>query len=189
MNEYQNITSEQLIRTALNRYKTQHESADMLLSNVIHDMNPGSDSATVIRQAVTNSVAEGIRRMERQALSAESEFQRIGQMSLLGELIPDHKIPASMQSKSAREVNAWMENRAQVERENLEELRAAVEKQQGKTKRFEEWANATRLVCEALEHSGLNPSEVTYAEAVNKAEAVYRRDGADAVASAKRPVR
>lgn len=183
------ITSEQLIKTALNRYKTQHEAPDMLLGNVIAEMHSNADSATVIRQAVTNSIAEGIWRMERQAMAAESEFAAVGQMSLLGDLIPDHKIPAGMQTKSAAEVADWMENRAQIERDNLDEMRAALERQEQKTLRFVSWAAATRKVCDALEKAGMDPAKVTYAEAINKAEALHARHGADAGAQAKRPVR
>lgn len=51
MNVNIDITSEQLIKTALNRYKTQHESQDVLLGNVIAEMQSNADSATVIRQA------------------------------------------------------------------------------------------------------------------------------------------
>lgn len=183
------ITSEQLVKAALNRYKTQHEAPDMLLGNVISEMHSHADSATVIRQAVTNSIAEGLRRMERQAMAAESEFAGIGQMSLLGDMIPEHKIPAGMQTKSAAEVNAWMENRAQIERENLEELRGALERQEQKTKRFATWADATRQVCDALKRAGLDPAEVSYAEAINKAEALRPRRGADAGETSKRPLR
>lgn len=183
------ITSEQLIKTALNRYKIQHEAPDMLLGNVIAEMHSNADSATVIRQAVTNSIAEGIRRMERQAMVAESEYAAVGQMSLLGDLIPDHKIPAGMQTKSAAEVNAWMENRAQIERENLEEMRAALDRQLQKTKQFTAWAEATRQVCDALRRSGFDPEMVSYAEAINKAEAIQPRHCADAGTSPKRTMR
>jgi hypothetical protein len=183
------ITSEQLIKTALNRYKTQHEPPDMLLSNFIAEMHSNADSATVIRQAVTNSIADGLRRMERQAMAAESEFASVGQMSLLGDLIPDHKIPAGMQTKSAAEVNSWMENRAQIERENLDEMRAALERQEQKAARFSAWADATRQVCDALKRAGLDPGQVSYAEAINKAQTVWAGRGADAGATPRRPVR
>lgn len=189
MNVNIDITSEQLIKTALNRYKTQHDSPDVLLGHVIAEMHSNADSATVIRQAITNSIAEGILRMERQAMAAEADWAAVGQMSLLGDLIPEHSIPAGMQTKSAAEVNAWMENRAQIERENLDELRAALERQEQKTKRFTAWADATRQVCEALRRAGLDPAEVSYAEAISKAQAVQSRHGADAGASPKRPVR
>jgi len=183
------ITSEQLVKTAMNRYKVQHETPDMLLGRVIADMHSNADSDTIIRQAMTNSIAEGILRMERQAMAAAEGFDEVGQMSLLGDLIPDHKIPAAMQTKSAAEVNAWMESRAEIEQENLAELRAAVEKQVEKTARFVSWAAATRKVCDALQKAGMDPAKVTYAEAINKAETLHARRGADAGAQAKRPVR
>lgn len=189
MNVTIDITSEQLIKTALNRYKTQHEAPDTLLGNVIAEMHSNADSATVIRQAVTNSIADGIKRMERQALAAAEDWAAIGQMSLLGNLIPEHKIPAGMQTKSAAEVNAWMENRAQIERENLDELRAALERQEQRTKRFTAWADAVRQVCDSLKRAGLDPAEVSYAEAINKAQAVQPRHGADAGATPNRPMR
>lgn len=183
------ITSEQLIKSALSRYKLKHESPDMLLANVVAELHSNADSATVIRQAVTNSVKEGITKMERQAMAAEKDFQAIGQMSLLGELIPEHKIPASMVTKSAAEVNAWMENRAQIEQQNLEELRAALDKQTSKAARFAKWATATRQVCETLERAGINPREVSYAEAINKAEALHAGRSPDAGTAPKQSVR
>lgn len=166
------ITSEQLVSKAMNYYKLGHASPDLLLARVIADMRSNADPATVIRQAVTNSIAEAIRKMDRQALAAESEFQAIGQMSLLGDLIPEHKIPNDMQGKPAAEVDAWMQSRAEIEAKNLEELRVAVREQERKAERFSTWANATRQVCETLERAGLDPRVVTYAEAINKAEAV-----------------
>ena len=110
-------------------------------------------------------------------------------MSLLGDLIPYHKIPEGMQTKSAAEVNAWMENRAQIESDNLDEMRAAFERQEQKTARYVSWAAATRQVCDALQKAGMDPEKVTYAEAINKAEAIHARDGADAGTQAMRPVR
>lgn len=183
------ITSEQLITRALKRYETTNENPDTLLASVIADIHANTDSATIIRQAVTNSVAEGIRKKERQAMAKEADFQAIGQMSLLGDLIPEHKVPASMVSKSAAEVNAWMENRAAIEAENLTELRNAVEAQKRKADRFNTWANATRKVCQSLEHAGINPNEMTYAEAINKAEAVDSRSASGIDAKAGRPMR
>lgn len=183
------ITSEQLIKAALNRYKTQHEAPDMLLGNVIAEMHSNADAATVIRQAVTNSIADGLRRMERQAMAAESEFAAVGQMSLLGDMIPEHKIPAGMQTKSVAEVLAWMENRAEIERQNLEEMRAAFERQEQKTKRFIAWVDGPRKVFNALKGAGLDPEKVSYAEAINKAEALRPRRGADAGETSKRPLR
>lgn len=183
------ITAEQLIKTALHRYKTQHESPDILLGSVIASLNVNTDSATVIRQAVTNSIAAGIERMERQAMAAEQEFATVGQMSLLGDLIPEHQIPSEMQTQSAEEVNAWMQNRAQIERENLEELRAALERQEQKTKRFTQWATATQRVCDALQRAGLDPAKVSYAEAIDQAETLQPRRGADAGPQAKQPLR
>jgi uncharacterized protein YejL (UPF0352 family) len=183
------ITAEQLIKTALNRYKTQHESPDMLLGNVISELHSNTDSATVIRQAITNSIAEGLLKMERQAMAAESEFASIGQMSLLGELIPEHKIPLGMQTRSAAEVNAWMQHRAELERENLEELRAAFERQEHKAAKFSAWAQATHRICEALQHGGLDPAGVTYAEAINRAQAIQPRHGVDVGAPSGLPLR
>lgn len=183
------VTSEQLIKMALARYKTQHESPDVLLSNVIADIHSNTDSATVIRQAVTNSIAEGLRRMERQAMAAEHEFQSIGQMTLFGEPIPGHNIPTGLSTRPAAEVRAWMENRAEIERENAGELLAAAKKQEDKASRFSAWASATRKICEALTRAGLDPNEVSYAEAINKAEAVHRRRGADAGAPTTRAMR
>jgi hypothetical protein len=183
------ITSEALIKTALGRYKTQHESPDLLLSNVIAEMHSNADSATVIRQAVTNSIAEGIQRMERQAMAAEAEFESVGQMSLLGELVPQHKIPSGMKNKTVAEVVAWMENRAEIEIANLEEMRAAFERQEQKTKRFVAWAKAPRQIYEAMVRAGIDPNEVSYAEAINKAEAFSRRDGAGLGETAAQPLR
>lgn len=183
------ITSEQLIKTALGRYKTQHESPDMLLSNVIADMHSNADSATVIRQAVTNSIAEGITRMERQAMAAESQFASIGQMSLLGDLIPEHKIPAVMQTRSVAEVAAWMEDRAQIERDNAEEMRAAADRQAEKARNFTEWAKGPSRICEVLRRAGIDPKDISYAEAINKAETLQPRHGLDAGAPSKRPLR
>jgi hypothetical protein len=183
------ITAENLIKKALHRYKTKHEAPDMLLGNVIKSMHSNADSATVIRQAVTNSIAEGIRRLERQAMAAESEFASVGQMSLFGDMIPDHKIPAAMKTKSAAAVNAWMENRAQIERDNLDEIRAALERQEERSRSYSAWAAATRQVCEALQRAGLDPAEVSYADAINKAEALHPRHGFDAGAAAKQPLR
>jgi ribulose kinase len=172
------ITSEALVKTALGRYKTQQESPDLLLSNVIADLHSNADSATVVRQAVTNSIAEGIRRMERQAMASEAEFESVGQLSLLGELVPEHKIPAGMKDKTVAEVVAWMESRAEIEAANLEELRAAVERQEQKTKRLAAWAKAPRQIYNALVRAGIDPHTVSYADAINKAETFSRRRGA-----------
>jgi hypothetical protein len=183
------ITSEALIKTALGLYKTQHASPDVLLSNVIADMHSNSDPATVIRQAVTNSIAEGIRRMERQALAAAADFESVGQMSLLGELIPEHKIPSGMKTKSVAEVVAWWENRVEIEIANMEEMRAAFERQEEKTKRFVAWAKPPRQIYDAMVRAGIDPNEVSYADAINKAEAFSKRCGADLGETAGQSVR
>jgi hypothetical protein len=183
------ITSEQLVKTALGRYKTQHDSPDLLLANTIADMHSNTDAATVIRQAVTNSIAAGIKRMERQAMAAEAEFEAIGQMSLLGELVPEHKIPAGMTAKSVAEVAAWTDARAEIEQENLEEMRAAFKRQEAKAARFAKWAEATKKVQAIVERAGLDPREVTYAEAISKAEALSEGRRADVGAQAGKPLR
>lgn len=184
------ITSEKLIKAALKRYRSsQQESPDVLLSNAIASMYSNADSSTVIRQAVTNSIRLGIDVMERDANARESEFAVIGQMSLLGDLIPEHKIPAKMQNNPAADVNAWMQERAQIERENLEEMRAAVDRQQQRTSQFAAWASATANVCETLERAGIDPARMSYAEAISKAEAIQSGRGAVSGEKAKRPLR
>lgn len=184
-----NVTSEQIIKTALSRYKTQHESPDMLLANVVAEMRSNADPATVIRQAVTNSIAKGIKEAERDVIAKEQEFESIGQMSLLGDLIPEHKIPAAMRTKSVAEVYAWIQQRAEIEQQNLEEMRAAFRRQESKTKKFLEWLNAVRKVKEALEHSGFDPNEVNYNDAISKAQTIQPGSECVSGAQAKRDVR
>lgn len=100
----------------------------------------------------------------------EDEFKRIGQMDLFGNMIPEHKVPKIMMERSCAEVSEWMEQRAKIERENLEELLIAVKKQQSKSAKFDQWYNAVQLVKSTIEKIGLDPERISYEEAINKAQ-------------------
>jgi hypothetical protein len=189
MNITIDTTSEQLIKAALQRYKVDHRDADILLATVITETHPNAEPATVVRQAVTNSILEGIKKLERQAAASESEFHQFGQMNLFGDLIPEHKVPVGLLNKSAAEMDAWMQQRAEIERENAEEMRRAADAQERKAKRFELWAKSVHQVCTALTDAGFNPQEISYAEAIAKAETIHTGSQPVSIQAAKRTMR
>lgn len=183
------ITAEQLVREALHAYKTDHADPDVLIGKTIARLYPNADGVTVRAIALTNSVTEGIAKLERQAAASESEFYLAGQMSLLGEIIPEHKVPKGLMSKPASEMDDWMRDRAAIERENAQELRRAADAQERKAKRFEHWSEVVHRVCVILNENGINPAEVSYAEALKKAEAVSPGHGSVFGTPAERPMR
>jgi hypothetical protein len=183
------ITSEQLVKTALQRYRLDNADADILLATVITETHPNDEPATVVRQSVTNSIIDGIRKLERQAAAAEKEFRLCGQMSLFGELIPEHQVPAGLVSKSAAEMNEWMQARAQIERENADEMRRAADAQERKAQRFEQWANSVSRVCHALTDAGFNPQDISYEAALAKAETIHAGTHTASSATTKGQVR
>lgn len=189
MNSDIKITAEQLVKESLQSYKTDHSEPAVLVANTIQRLFPNSDSVTVRCMAIENSVEEGILKLERQAAATESEFRQCGQMSLLGELIPEHKVPVGLINKSTAEMDEWMANRAAIERENADELRRAAEQQERKAMRYEQWSEAVHKVAITLIDNGLNPAEISYAEALAKAETIHTGRQIAASEKAKRPVR
>lgn len=183
------ITAEQLVRESLKRYVVEHADPDQLIAETIRQLYPNSNGETVRAQALANSVAEGIKRMERQAATHESEFRKIGQLSLLGELIPEHCVPHQLMEKSTAEMRDYMANRAEMEKQNADEMRAAAVRQEEKARRFEAWSDVVTKVYRAVVDMGLNPEVVSYAEALSKAEKVNPGRSAGADTSATRPLR
>lgn len=184
-----NVTSEQIVKKALRRYETQQEDADLLLANVINDMHANTDAATVIRTSVTNSIRKGIERLERESYSREAEFVAIGQMFLFDELIPEHNIPASLRTKSCEEVDAWNASRSRIDLDNAEESAAHTESLKRKASRSAANASASHKLCEVLRRNGIDPSKVTYEEAIEKAQEIWARNSIDAGSSSKKPLR
>ena len=183
------ITAEQLVKSGLDLYKTQGGDANSLIASAARQLGCKTELASFVTQTVINSMNAALQRMERQAMAAANEFDTIGQMDLFQHLIPEHQIPSGMKSKYAAEVDAWMANRAEIERQNATEMHTAAERQERKSKNFERWAAATRQVVEALQEAGLDPRTVTYEQAIQQAEAFHARGGAPAGASTRRPVR
>lgn len=183
------ITSEQLVKAALKRYRVDHSDADVLLARLIADTYPGTESATVVRQAVTNSIIEGIQKAEREAATAENEFYEYGQTDLFGSLIPKHKVPKGLLVKSAAEMDEWMQNRSEVEREDAEEMRRHAEAQERKAERFAHWAMCVHTVCRVLTEAGIDPREISYGEALSKTEAVDFGPHSVSGTQAERPMR
>lgn len=189
MNTEITITAEQLIQTALKIAVVEPDAPDLLLSRAIVDLHLQTEPETIARQSLVNSIANGLKRQERQAAAAHDRFDTVGQMSLFGDLIPEHQIPRGWQSKMAAEVDAWMANRADIERQNADELRKAADAQEQKARKFEAFAAATHRVVEALIQAGLDPHQVTYEQAIAHAEAFHGRGSPAAGATTRRPVR
>jgi hypothetical protein len=183
------ITAEQLIKETLSTYKAKEAPADILLAQTIKRLYPNEDAMTVRATVLENSIAAGIKRLMAGAIAAESDFMRCGQMSLFGELIPEHTVPRSLINKSAQGMADWMDNRARMERDNADELRRAADAQERKARRYEQSSQAVLRVVEALRAAGLNPEEVTYAEALAKAETLSSGTQSVSDAPSKRPLR
>lgn len=169
-----NTTAEQLIKETLKTYRAERAEPEVLLAKTIATLHPGINPDVVSQAAQINSIAKAITKLERDALAHESVMQEYGQLSLLGALIPEHKVPKGLINKSAAEMDAWMASRAETEAENAEELRKAAEAQARKADRFAQWSGAVHRVCTTLKDHGIDPEAISYAEALRKAEAFNR---------------
>lgn len=190
MNTPEKLTSEQLVRVGLDLFKTQGErNPDALYVATCRHLGCQTEVASFGAQAIVNSLEFGMQRMERQALAAAVKFETIGQMSLFGDLIPEHHIPKGWKAKIAREVNDWLKSRAEIKQANAEELERAAEGARREAVAAAHDAGASQQVIDALERAGLDPAQVTYEQAIAHSEAFHGRGGATAGASPRKPLR
>jgi hypothetical protein len=183
------ITAEDLVRAAVKRYVLKPADPEMLLAETIRDLFPSTNGEVVRNKALENSVLRGIEKTDRERHANESAFLLVGQMSLFGDLIPEHKIPEQLLSKSVRETQEWMETRARIEQENAEELRRAAAAQERKAEQFRRWLAAVNSVYQAILEAGLNPETLTYAQAIQQAETLQSGCVGHSGNTAKRPLR
>lgn len=189
MNTDIQITAEELIKQSVKRYATEQSTAEILIAETIHQLYPNHSGDIVRAISLKNSVQNGILKAERMAAAHESEFALIGQLSLLGDLIPEHKVPKQLLSKSTSEMYEWMQNRAKIEQENADELRKAAEAQQNKADKFASWSHSVSSIYHAIIEMKLNPDEVTYAEALKQAQAFQPGDRSVPRETTKQPLR
>lgn len=184
------ITAENLIKKSVDTSRVNPEqSADKLLANTIKQLFGDMDPDKVCLAAIEQSVQAKLESIRRDSMAKQSEFEHIGQLDLEGFSVDEHKIPKAMKTRSVAEVDDWMQSRAQIELENAEELRKAYEAQQNKANRFQQWAYATKTVRIAVERMGLDPTVISYEQAINKAKTANPSNQALLSPKTKQPMR
>lgn len=183
------ITAEELVRAALKRYITAPSAPDHLLAETIRDIYPNTNGEMVRTRSLENSIAKGVKKIIEDDHEWENKFLAVGQMSLFGDLIPEHKIPSRLLDTSVRETLDWMETRARIEQENADELRRAADAQQRKAERFAKWLSAVLQVYQSILEAGMNPETITYAQAIKHAETPNAQPDQGIGQSPKQPVR
>lgn len=162
------MTSEQLVKASIHRYKIDHSDPEVLLHKVIADLGPELDPVMETHSSVVKSIKAGIERLKRITVQIEKEFATCRQMRLYGEEIPEHKVPKGKLHESVSEMDAWMRSRAEIERQNADELQELADEQRLRADRFAGWSQAVHRVYEKVVEAGHNPDELTYAEAIKQ---------------------
>lgn len=171
MNQDIKVTSQKLIQLASKRFVTHtKEKPSALISGVIHDLYPNQDNMVVQALSLENSIAYLIDKINRDQAENESEFIKIGQLSLFG--ADEHKIPKQLMPKPVLDVREWMDMRSRIERENANELRKATAAQEIKADKFEHWNMQVERVYQGVINNNMNPAEVTYEEAIKMSETI-----------------
>lgn len=183
------LTIEDLIRQSLKDHKDTETDPATAIAETVSRLFPSQDALSVRMICEENSYRRAIDKRNRDRTAAENEFQRIGQLSLFGDLIPEHSVPKSLIPKSAAEMQEWMRSRAQIETENADEAKRYAETVDRKAKRYQRYADAVDRVIDAIETAGFNPEVISYGEAIQKAETVFDGSGPVSVSQTERPLR
>lgn len=162
------ITSDGLIKAAIQRSRIDDSDAGTLLQKVIADMAGEVDQQTVKEAGYVNQIREGIEKLKRLAAQAEAEFVTCGQTDCFGNMILEHKVPKRMLRETVAEVDRWMRQRAEIEMCNADELERAAAAQRQRASRFAVWSQQVSGVMKAVSAAGYDPEVMLYAEALKK---------------------
>lgn len=164
-----NHTAEQLIREAAKRYTIDAGgNPEIVIAQTIRELYP-SESGDYVRSAVlVNSMSALIKKIEREAVMREAEFQRIGQMPLLG--IEEYTLPASFMGRPFLDGHAWCQARLAMSQEDTAELERALKAQKRREERDRIRAENDQRLYLVLQDHGIDVSGVTYEQALKIAQ-------------------
>jgi hypothetical protein len=177
-----------VFRTALRLSVNGNGDANDLMAQATAAAYPGLSPQEALWTAGCAQLIDAMEKQRIASMVLDSEWADIAQSDLFGEMIPAHKVPKALLTRSVSEAADYMEERARVSLDNVEEIERHLAQQRDLAHRLCAWRDAVAMVRDAMTERGIDPESVTYEQATKQAasgvsghEAVSRRAAVEPV--------